>query len=464
MADTILLVDDEEGILQALSAILRDEGYQVAEAQGGTQAVKSVARAPPSAVLLDIWMPDQDGLETLRQIREIAPDVPVIMMSGHGTIETAIKAIKLGAYDYIEKPLSLDKVLLLVRHAIETRRLSEENVRLRATITRRLALIGDGPAMTRLKAEIATAASSHSRVLISGENGTGKEVVARLIHAQSPRAAGPFVDVNCAAIPDTLIESELFGHERGAFTGATAMKRGRFEDADGGTLFLDEVGDMSLITQAKVLRVLQEQRFTRVGGGKTIEVDVRVISASNKRLTEEIARGAFREDLYYRLNVIPLSVPPLRDRIEDIPALAEHFLREIAAEQGIKPKTLHPGALDALMRYRWPGNVRELRNAIERLLIMAPGPVIAPADLAPSFTARPSTFPDGAASPPSPDKPIPLRDARSAFERAFIAQALRAHDGNVSKTAEALGLERSHLHRKIKLLGIELRPEDAPAP
>ncbi len=464
MADTILVVDDEEGILQALSAILRDEGYLVSETQGGAQAVKSVAKDPPSAVLLDIWMPDQDGLETLRQIRELAPDVPVIMMSGHGTIETAIKAIKLGAYDYIEKPLSLDKVLLLVQHAIETRRLSEENVRLRATITRRLALIGDGPAMKRLKAEIATAASSHSRVLISGENGTGKEVVARLIHAQSPRAAGPFVDVNCAAIPDTLIESELFGHERGAFTGATAMKRGRFEDADGGTLFLDEVGDMSLVTQAKVLRVLQEQRFTRVGGGKTLDVDVRVISASNKRLTDEIARGAFREDLYYRLNVIPLFVPPLRDRIEDVPALAEHFLREIAAEQGIKPKTLHPGALDALMRYRWPGNVRELRNTIERLLIMAPGPVITPADMAPPFTGGGSALPDGTAAPAAPDRVISLRDARSAFERAFIAQALRAHDGNVSKTAEALGLERSHLHRKIKLLGIELRPEDAAAP
>ncbi len=464
MADTILVVDDEEGILQALSAILRDEGYLVSETQGGAQAVKSVAKDPPSAVLLDIWMPDQDGLETLRQIRELAHDVPVIMMSGHGTIETAIKAIKLGAYDYIEKPLSLDKVLLLVQHAIETRRLSEENVRLRATITRRLALIGDGPAMKRLKAEIATAASSHSRVLISGENGTGKEVVARLIHAQSPRATGPFVDVNCAAIPDTLIESELFGHERGAFTGATAMKRGRFEDADGGTLFLDEVGDMSLVTQAKVLRALQEQRFTRVGGGKTLDVDVRVISASNKRLTDEIARGAFREDLYYRLNVIPLFVPPLRDRIEDVPALAEHFLREIAAEQGIKPKTLHPGALDALMRYRWPGNVRELRNTIERLLIMAPGPVITPTDMAPPFTGGGSALPDGTAASAAPDRVISLRDARSAFERAFIAQALRAHDGNVSKTAEALGLERSHLHRKIKLLGIELKPEDAAAP
>ncbi|MBI3609031.1 MAG: sigma-54-dependent Fis family transcriptional regulator [Nitrospirae bacterium] len=456
MADTILLVDDEEGILQALSAILRDEGYRVAEAQGGAQAVKSVTKDPPSAVLLDIWMPDQDGLETLRQIRELAPDVPVIMMSGHGTIETAIKAIKLGAYDYIEKPLSLDKVLLLVQHAIETRRLSEENVRLRATITRRLALIGAGPAMTRLKAEIATAASSHSRVLISGENGTGKEVVARLIHAQSPRAEKPFVDVNCAAIPDTLIESELFGHERGAFTGATAMKRGRFEDADGGTLFLDEVGDMSLVTQAKVLRVLQEQRFTRVGGGKPIEVDVRVISASNKRLTEEIARGAFREDLYYRLNVIPLFVPPLRDRRGDIPELVSHFLHDIAAEQGLKPKAVHPDVLDAFMHYHWPGNVRELRNTVERLLIMVPGPVITPTDIPP--------FLDGVASPASasPRRAASFRKARTTFEREFITQSLKAHEWNVSKTAEALGLERSHLHRKIKLLAIELRPDASP--
>ena len=456
MADTILLVDDEDSILQALSAILLDEGYRVAKTQDGAQAVKSVTKDPPSAVLLDIWMPDQDGLETLRQIRELAPDVPVIMMSGHGTIETAIKAIKLGAYDYIEKPLSLDKVLLLVRHAVETRRLSEENVRLRATITRRLALIGTSPAMTRLKAEVATAASSHSRVLISGENGTGKEVVARLIHAQSPRAGKPFVDVNCAAIPDTLIESELFGHERGAFTGATAMKRGRFEEADGGTLFLDEVGDMSLVTQAKVLRVLQEQRFTRVGGGKPIEVDVRVISASNKHLSEEIARGAFREDLYYRLNVIPLFVPPLRDRRGDIPELVAHFLHDIAAEQSLKPKTVHPHVIDAFMRYHWPGNVRELRNTVERLLIMVPGPVITPDDI-PAFLQDTAT--PVASSPPHAAS---FREARTTFEREFITQALRAHEWNVSKTAEALGLERSHLHRKIKLLAIELRPDASP--
>ncbi len=456
MADTILIVDDEQAILQALSAILRDEGYRVVEATDGASAVKEVAKAPPSAVLLDIWMPGQDGLETLRHIRDAAPQVPVIMMSGHGTIETAIKAIKLGAYDYIEKPLSLDKVLLLIHHALETRRLSEENRRLKATITRQLALIGESAPMTRLKAQIAAAAASHSRVLISGENGTGKEVVARLIHANSPRAGGPFVDVNCAAIPETLIESELFGHERGAFTGATAMKRGKFEEADKGTLFLDEVGDMSLPTQAKVLRALQEQRFTRVGGSKTLEVDVRVISASNKDLAGAIAQGAFREDLFYRLNVIPLTVPPLRERREDIPALVAHFLREVAADQGLAPKTLHPSALDALTRARWPGNVRELRNSIERLLIMVPGSEIGPDDVASSWggseRAAPPMAPDGAS----------LRDARAAFERDFITRSLRIHDFNVSKTADALGLERSHLHRKIKMLGIDLRPDPNP--
>ncbi len=453
MADTILIIDDEQAILQALSAILRDEGYRVTETSDGIAGVKEIAKDAPSAVLLDIWMPGQDGLETLRQIRDAAPQIPVIMMSGHGTIETAIKAIKLGAYDYIEKPLSLDKVLLLVKHALETKRLSEENRRLKATITRQLALIGDSPPMARLKAQIASAAASHSRVLISGENGTGKEVVARLIHANSPRAGGPFVDVNCAAIPETLIESELFGHERGAFTGATAMKRGKFEEADGGTLFLDEVGDMSLPTQAKVLRALQEQRFTRVGGSKTLEVDARVISASNKDLAAAISRGTFREDLFYRLNVIPLTVPPLRDRREDIPALVSHFLREIAADQGLAPKSLHPDALDALTRYRWPGNVRELRNTIERLLIMVPGAVIGPDDLASLWGGSDRS------SPSTPTVGGSLRDARAAFEREFITRSLRTHDFNVSKTAEALGLERSHLHRKIKMLGIALRPD-----
>jgi two-component system nitrogen regulation response regulator NtrX len=456
VADTILIVDDEQAILQALSAILRDEGYRVTQTMDGVAAVKEIAKDAPSAVLLDIWMPGQDGLETLRQIRDAASQVPVIMMSGHGTIETAIKAIKLGAYDYIEKPLSLDKVLLLVKHAIETKRLSDENRRLKATLTRRLVLIGDSPIMARLKTQIASAAASHSRVLISGENGTGKEVVARLIHANSPRAGGPFVDVNCAAIPDTLIESELFGHERGAFTGATAMKRGKFGEADGGTLFLDEVGDMSLATQAKVLRALQEQRFTRVGGSKTLEVDVRVISASNKDLADAITRGTFREDLFYRLNVIPLIVPPLRERREDIPLLVAHFLREIAADQGLAPKTLHPSALDILTRHRWPGNVRELRNTVERLLIMVPGPVIGPDHLASSMggAARPAV--------PVPPADASLRDARAAFEREFILRSLRAHDFNVSKTAEALGLERSHLHRKIKMLEIDLRPDPRP--
>jgi two-component system nitrogen regulation response regulator NtrX len=452
VAETILIVDDEHAILQALSAILRDEGYHVRETTDGVSAVKELTKELPAVVLLDIWMPGQDGLETLRQIRDQAPQVAVIMMSGHGTIETAIKAIKLGAYDYIEKPLSLDKVLLLVKHALETKRLSEENLRLKATVSRQLTLIGESPPMARLKAQIASAAGSHSRVLISGENGTGKEVVARLIHANSPRAGAPFVDVNCAAIPDTLIESELFGHERGAFTGATAMKRGKFEEADGGTLFLDEVADMSLPTQAKVLRVLQEQRFTRVGGSKTLDVDVRVISASNKDLADAIRRGMFREDLFYRLNVIPLTVPPLRERREDIPALVEHFLRDIAADQGLAPKRLDSRTLDAMTRYRWPGNVRELRNTIERLLIMAPGPVIVPDDLSSSWAGAER------APVPGPDG-VSFRDARSAFEREFITRSLKTHDFNISKTAEALGLERSHLHRKIKMLGIDLRPD-----
>ena len=456
MTDLVLLVDDEPAILQALSAILTDEGYRVASVERGAQAVKAVAKEPPSVVLLDIWMPDQDGLETLRQIRETTPDLPVIMMSGHGTIETAIKAIRMGAYDYVEKPLSLDKVVLLVRHAVETRRLAEENLRLRTTMTRRVSLIGDSPTIQHLKSQIAVAGSSHSRVLISGENGTGKEVVARLIHAMSPRASKPFVDVNCAAIPESLIESELFGHERGAFTGATAMKRGRFEDADGGTLFLDEIGDMSLATQAKVLRVLQEQCFTRVGGAKTIHVDVRVISASNKQLSDEIRRGTFREDLFYRLNVIPLLVPPLRERREDIPLLVEHFLHDIAAEHGLRPKSITPQALEILSRYHWPGNVRELRNTVERLLIMAPGETITPADVPPFLgeAPRPSI-----PSPASPDAIASLREARTRFERDFITRALHAHEWNVSKTAETLGLERSHLHRKIKLLGIDVRPD-----
>ncbi|MBI5746019.1 MAG: sigma-54-dependent Fis family transcriptional regulator [Nitrospirae bacterium] len=455
MAENILIVDDEKSILTILSAVLIDEGYQVLTAAGGNDALKVIKRETPPIVLLDIWMADMDGIETLKRIKALFPGVIVIMMSGHGSIETAVKATKLGAYDYIEKPLSLEKVVLIVRHALREKKLEEENRALRSRIERRFELIGDSAALGRLKELIKTAGPTNSRVLISGENGTGKELVARRIHLYSPRAARPFIEVNCAAIPETLIESELFGHEKGAFTGAVEMKRGKFELADGGTLFLDEIGDMSLATQAKVLRVLQEQRFNRVGGSKTIQVDVRVIGASNKNLAEEIKKGTFREDLYYRLNVIPLHIPPLRERKDDIGLLVKNFLIELSEEQGLKEKSITDEAIEILKRYYWPGNVRELKNIIERLMIMVQGPVIKKEDillfLEPSNAAGPA--------PPGYLYSSSLREARSLFEKEYIMQKLKDNGWNISKTAEDLRVERSHLHRKIKYLGIEIKAE-----
>ena len=461
MAESILIVDDEPSILNSLSNILEDEGYQVAVAKAGPEALKLISTDPPDLVLLDIWMPEMDGLDTLKRAREQAPRLLVVMMSGHGSIETAVKAIKLGAYDYIEKPLSLENVTLRVRHALDQRRLEEENLSLRTKVERRFELVGTAPSMQRLRQLIATAGPTSGRLLISGENGTGKELVARAIHQQSPRHGHPFVAVNCAAIPETLIESELFGHERGAFTGATAMKRGQFEQADGGTLFLDEVGDMSLNTQAKVLRALEQQQFTRVGGNKLIKVDVRVIAASNKNLAKEIEKGSFRDDLFYRLNVLPIEVPPLRDRKEDIPLLVRHFLHMHAEEQGLKVKDVVPDALEALQLYAWPGNIRELRNLAERLLIMVPGPLIEASHVALFLQSRPAapsgTSSSAALSAKSYDS---LKDARNAFEREYISRKLRENNWNVSRTADDLKIERSHLHRKIKLLNVELRPEN----
>lgn len=460
MAESILIVDDEPGILSSVSKILEDEGYQVMTARGGTEALKMIAAEPPDLVLLDIWMPEMDGLETLKKVREQAPKFQVMMMSGHGSIETAVKAIKLGAYDYIEKPLSLDNIMLRVRHALDQRRLEEENLKLRTTVARRFELVGMSPAMQKLRQLIETGGPTTARVLLAGENGTGKELVARAIHRASPRRDRPFVAVNCAAIPETLIESELLGHERGAFTGATTQKRGQFEQADGGTLFLDEIGDMSLSTQAKVLRVLQEQQFTRVGGNKQIKVDVRVIAASNKDLAKEIGKGHFREDLFYRLNVLPIEVPPLRERREDIPMLVEHFLHMATEEQGLKLKEVEAGALEVLQAYEWPGNIRELRNLIERLLIMVPGPVIEASHIEGVLQTRPAAAGAVSGSPaPAGQAYGSLKDARNAFERDYIARKLREHNGNVSRTADDLKIERSHLHRKIKLLNIELRPE-----
>ncbi|HEU4503815.1 MAG TPA: sigma-54 dependent transcriptional regulator [Nitrospira sp.] len=467
MSASILVVDDEEAIVSSLSSILQDEGYEVSVAKSGTEALKSYTADPPDLMLLDIWMPDMDGLETLRRIKEMVPNAQVMVMSGHGSIETAVKAIKLGAYDYIEKPLSLENVTLRVKHALEQYRLEEENRSLRTKVQRKFELVGQSPAMQQLRQLIETAGPTNSRVLVGGENGTGKELVARAIHLQSARADRPFVAVNCAAIPETLIESELFGHEKGSFSGATSMKRGQFEQADGGTLFLDEIGDMSLNTQAKVLRALQEQQFTRVGGTKLLKVDVRVLAASNKDLLKEIEKGTFREDLYYRLNVVPIVVPPLRERRDDIPLLIRHFMKVHAEEQGLRIKEVTPEAMSVFQQYEWPGNIRELRNLIERLMIMVPGNVIDAAQATASLQVKPSGLASAAATAVTPPAVSPLftqaydslRDARNAFEKEYIGRKLREHHWNISRTAEDLKIERSHLHRKIKLLDVEMRPE-----
>jgi len=467
MSASILVVDDEDAIVSSLSSILQDEGYEVSVAKSGAEALKIYTTDPPGLALLDIWMTEMDGLETLRRIKELVPTAQVMMMSGHGSIETAVKAIKLGAYDYIEKPLSLENVTLRVKHALEQYRLEEENRSLRTKVQRKFELVGQSPAMQQLRQLIDTAGPTNSRVLIGGENGTGKELVARAIHLQSARADRPFVAVNCAAIPETLIESELFGHEKGSFSGATSMKRGQFEQADGGTLFLDEIGDMSLSTQAKVLRALQEQQFTRVGGTKLLKVDVRVLAASNKDLMKEIEKGAFREDLYYRLNVVPIVVPPLRERREDIPLLIRHFMKLHTEEQGLRVKEITPEAMNVFQQYEWPGNIRELRNLIERLMIMVAGPVIDTAQANMSLQVKASgaaTIGGVAAAAPAVNplftQPFDsLRDARNAFEKEYIARKLREHHWNISRTAEDLKIERSHLHRKIKLLDVEMRPE-----
>ena len=466
MSASILVVDDEEAIVSSLSSILQDEGYEVGVAKSGVEALKIYTVDPPDLMLLDIWMPEMDGLETLRRVKELVPTAQVMVMSGHGSIETAVKAIKLGAYDYIEKPLSLENVTLRVKHALEQFRLEEENRSLRTKVQRKFELVGESPAMQQLRQLIDTAGPTNSRVLVGGENGTGKELVARAIHLQSARADRPFVAVNCAAIPETLIESELFGHEKGSFSGATSMKRGQFEQADGGTLFLDEIGDMSLNTQAKVLRALQEQQFNRVGGTKLLKVDVRVLAASNKDLMKEIEKGTFREDLYYRLNVVPIVVPPLRERREDIPLLIRHFMKLHAEEQGLRTKEVTPEAMAVFQQYEWPGNIRELRNLIERLMIMVPGNVIDAAQATMSLQVKTP----GAVTPAGPAVQTPasplfsqpfdsLRDARNAFEKEYIGKKLREHHWNISRTAEDLKIERSHLHRKIKLLDVEMRPE-----
>ena len=448
MFPSVLVVDDEPSILQSLGGLLTDEGFEVISATNGYEALKIIDAQSPDLVLLDIWMPGIDGIETLKEIKKSHPFLPVIIISGHGTIETAVRATKLGAYNFIEKPLSIDKIIVTINNALNFRRLEEENQYLRKKTLEKNSITGNSPATIELKKQISIAAPKDAWILITGENGTGKELIARTIHQLSSRALKPLIDVNCAAIPEELIESELFGHEKGAFADTTTKKRGKFELANGGTLFLDEIGDMSLKTQGKILRVLQEMKFQRVGGTRTINVDVRIIAATNKELETEIKNGTFREDLYYRLNVIPITVQSLKNRREDIPLLVETFIREAASENMGREKLLTDTAMEALCRYTWPGNVRELKNLVERLMIMVEKDVIDLSDL-PALEGTSS--PGGRHREHSALFEIEtLKDAKREFEKAFIQSKLMEQDNNVTKTAEAIGVARSYLHKKLK--------------
>ena len=451
MARTILIVDDEESILQSLDGILTDEGFEVIRAESGLVALEKIDEVMPDLVLLDIWMPDMDGIETLVKLKEASPHLQVVMMSGHGTIETAVKATKLGAYDFIEKPLSLEKVLLSINNALDYYRLEEENTLLRERDRDKYQITGESKAISLLKEQIRIVSPTDAWVLISGENGTGKELVAHTIHQFSKRNRKPMVEVNCAAIPEELIESELFGHEKGAFTGAGAMKKGKFDLAHEGTLFLDEIVDMSLKAQSKTLRIIQEQKFERVGGSRTIHVDVRVIAATNKDLETEIEKGTFRDDLYFRLNVIPIQVPPLRERGEDIPSLVDEFLREISLNTNLASKEFSKDALEVLKKYHWPGNVRELKNLVERLVIMTPEKRIQAKAIPQPFNREPTVNDEFELSLSVGS----YKEAKINFEKAFIARKLIEYNGNISQTAEAIGVERSNLHKKIKAYGLE---------
>jgi two-component system nitrogen regulation response regulator NtrX len=446
MAGNVLIVDDEGGIRESLSAILMDEGYTVASVPTGEECLERLESTSYDAILLDVWLPKLDGLETLARIQQMDAPPAVVMISGHGNIETAVRATKLGAFDFVEKPLTLQKVVLVVRNAVEYARLESENKRLRAEQDERNQILGNSVPMKALRQQIALTGPTTGRVLIYGESGTGKELVARALHGSSPRRDEPFVEVNCAAIPEELIESELFGHRKGSFAGAHEDKIGKFERANGGTLFLDEVGDMSLKTQSKVLRILDENRVQPIGSNHPVNVDVRVIAATNKQLDEEITRNAFREDLFYRLNVIPFYVPALRERTEDLPIIAAHFLAEFCKDYGRKQKEFTAPAMDILLQYPWPGNVRELKNLVERLVIVCPSEGIEPQHLPPELFRGASK---------SPQKPYEsLQEARSAYEREFVLRKLEESRWNMTKAAAALGLERSHLYRKMRTLGI----------
>jgi two-component system nitrogen regulation response regulator NtrX len=446
----LLVVDDEQGIRAALTQLLEYEGFEVRAAASGAEALTAYDQWKPQLVFLDVKMAGMDGLETLKRIRDRDPSAVVVMISGHATIQNAVEATQLGAYDILEKPLDTDRILVTLRNATGRIDLAEENARLKATIESRYEIVGKSFAIRALIEKIEKVADTPARVLITGENGTGKELVARALHRQSPRARKPFVEVNCAAIPGELIESELFGHMKGSFTGAIQDRAGKFEQADGGTLFLDEVGDMSLAAQAKVLRVLQDGEVTRIGGAKARKVDVRVIAATNKKLEDEIAAGRFREDLYYRLNVVPIHVPPLRERREDIPLLVEHFLLQFARHDGVAARSIDAAAVERFAAFDWPGNVRELRNTIERLLILSTGPRVTAADVERLAGARAAS--SGGLGGLEDSKTF--EEFKLAAERAFLAVKLRQHDWNVAETARTLDMPRSNLYKKIERHGL----------
>jgi len=451
MKGRVLIADDEPGIRESLRGVLEDDGFQADAVGAGEACLEAVREQPYDLVLLDVWLPGIDGLETLARMQEIpAGERPaIVMISGHGTIDTAVKATKLGAFDFLEKPLTIDRVLVVARNAVQQRRLERQVLDLQSGQDQPWRIIGESVPMKALRKQLALMASTNGRVLIYGESGTGKELVAHAMHVMSERTAGPFVEVNCAAIPEELIESELFGHRKGSFTGATEDKIGKFQKAHEGSLFLDEVGDMSLKTQAKVLRALEEQRFEPVGAAHSVQVDVRVIAATNKKLEEEIERGNFREDLFYRLNVIPFHVPPLRERVEDIPLLADYFLAEFSRAYGRKRKEPTPEAYQLLREYHWPGNVREIRNLMERIVIMNPQARIDARHIPLNVPRR------GSASERFGDSLASLQEVREAAERDYILRKLEDNRGNVTRTAETLGLERSNLYRKMKALGIQ---------
>jgi two-component system nitrogen regulation response regulator NtrX len=446
---TVLIIDDEPGIRGVLSDILTDEGYSVIAVEDGAQGLAELAAGSVDIVFLDVWLPNMGGIDVLKRIREQHADVEVIMISGHANISLAVQAAKMGAFDFLEKPLSLDRTMTVVRNALALESLRRENRSLKSSLFMDDRMVGSGPGMNAVRERIALAAASDSRILILGENGTGKELVAREIHVRSARAAGPFIELNCAAIPESLIESELFGHEKGAFTSALQRRRGKFELADGGTLFLDEIADMSLATQAKVLRVLQEMRFERIGGEEALGVDVRVISATNKDVPTLIGAGKFREDLYFRINVVPIVVPPLRERREDLSELVAYFMEKFKPPSAQEPKTVSPEAMKLLSGYHWPGNIRELKNFVERVNIMTEESVITAASVKSFLGAAPPAEPDSALDA---YRALTLAEARDRFERDLIAAKLRETGGNISRAAEALGVYASNLHSKMKKL------------